>query len=710
MLLATTPKRVSRRSRQEKLLHSVRRTLTERPARSVSRSQRRRRYNSSDSDSDSDKGDGAVTTVNRSLVYLVLDATLVELKLLVARHGYVPVGATILGSVLSLLSLHFLSEFSWASPTTERPTRLGDGFFTQDGTMVVSLSTVVYVALCGMVLRMLFSGSDASGRRRASLPSRHDIFTAAQRHASATWRGAMNDATAGAGVPLAPRLAIPDNALSAEQSPQMAGALPPPKRGRLTLLPAQEPSMELSAWERYRTTSVGDGSYTADSSLQQTAPPELSSSLLRSPRHRKLDHQQVTMLAPTASASTVDVSTVVPPPSSISRLRPGSRIAALEAAESAAKAERERVAALRRSASSSRGRRDQHHSAATAPAPSVEATLDRGWAAAAAPAAEAAAALSGIWEAVGRQEQDSQVDGSSLLRELLRLNFRSDGTIVTITGGAVPTLDYSDDDEADAVDGHTGGDAQRLRGRTRQGHPGCGPDGDKELFKVIEGDFDVASGRLRFTQAYTDGAKTHWEARLVGYPHGPPALSSPSAGARPTESPKMVDGSWTGDCEGCFSATLLYTLTLADPLPETELEKEPDIDGKTDRNRKALPVGDVDVVRSADIGQTESQTVVDIEGHRERHGDRRGRVSQSDVGTGRDAAEQAAAQALRMEHERQQQTIKAEHAAESVGIVGASFDKLRAKFFRACLHEAQVLHTHIPSPFTLPRRLAIVNG
>jgi hypothetical protein len=213
---------------------------------------------------------------------------------------------------------------------------------------------------------------------------------------------------------------------------------------------------------------------------------------------------------------------------------------------------------------------------------------------------------------------------------------------------------------------------------------------------VIEGDFDVASGRLRFTQAYIDGAETHWEARLVGYPHGPQqaAPSPPSKGARLTKSPKMLDGSWAGDCEGCFTATLLYTLTLADPLPEGEqLEQEPAIGGRTDSTRKALAVGHVDAARSTDLAQTERQTVADTERHGETQGDRSGRVSHSDVGTGRDAAEQAAAQALRAAQEQQQQSIKAEAAAERAGIVGASFDKLRAKFFRACVAEAQV-HKH----------------
>jgi hypothetical protein len=73
----------------------------------------------------------------------------------------------------------------------------------------------------------------------------------------------------------------------------------------------------------------------------------------------------------------------------------------------------------------------------------------------------------------------------------------------------------------------------------------------------VEGVFDRSSGRLRFIQAYGDGARTVWMAQIAEgyrYTHG-------QQGERVTEPvPEMIDGSWSGDCNGHFRATQRHSL------------------------------------------------------------------------------------------------------------------------------------------------------
>ena len=491
---ATPKQRPTRRRRQEQLLHSVQKSLSERPLRATS-APRRRRYASSDDDSEAepdDAGGALPPRGGRSLLFMFLDAVMVETKLLVVRHGFLAVGGTVLIAITVLALLRSLLGLL-PSPALAAPSvyRMGDGALAQGGTL--SMDGVMYIALCGLALMLL--SSDGGGAAARS------VYTAAQRHASATRRHAAE------GVPLAPRLVIPDNALSVDPSPHMAGELPPPKRlGSTSSVVMQQPSWAGSA---IRSTSP---SFAEQTPVRNSAAADGSASVFVTVMPAEQQSVRRSLLMPPSEPEQQPAAAVIPTISSLStRRRPSERLAALEAAEMAAAKERKRQAGIYR-----KGRAAAVAAAPPQPEPEPEHSY-----VSAVLSEDQVAALSGVWEAVGKDHTRGPD-----VTESLRLSFREDGSVF---GGPVQRLGH-EDRSPEVVDAATG-----------------------DIFKLVDGRVDV-SGWLSFTQLYRDGAATRWEARLTSY-------SATADAAVAGGQPEMIGGSWEGDCNGFFTARLLHSLS-----------------------------------------------------------------------------------------------------------------------------------------------------
>ena len=189
---------------------------------------------------------------------------------------------------------------------------------------------------------MLFSDAPA----RLQQPSGGGVYTAAQRHASAT--------RAGGGTPLAPRLAIPDNVLVSTESPFAAGSLPPAKR---RLDPEPEPEPETLPADG---TWVGQGPATHSSWLESGAPA-------------------AAVRTPAAATSSHTVSTRVAHRHAPAVAHRRSRLAVLDRAEEEGAAQRRTEAEIHAQAEHVAHSVSSHH----------------GW---------AAVDLCGLWEAAGEDE------------------------------------------------------------------------------------------------------------------------------------------------------------------------------------------------------------------------------------------------------------------------------------------------------------------
>ena len=154
-----------------------------------------------------------------------------------------------------------------------------------------------------------------------------------------------------------------------------------------------------------------------------------------------------------------------------------------------------------------------------------------------------AGALSGQWLAVG-----VGADGERL-SELLLLHAQPDGALEGAVAGE---------------DGHFL--ISERRAAPDQSSPASmgdvvsgASDGDADGCEISRASFSQKTGVVAFDQVYADGATTRWRARYDA------------------ENEMLVQGRWTGECEGTFEATRKVEEKTPDPQPEPEPEPEPEL-------------------------------------------------------------------------------------------------------------------------------------